>query len=158
RGPVDPAKRYYAFKLLLAPQVAGGAACDGCDAPVRIALENIQLFQPPELSHDPILTTPIGRSVVYWQAQVGGVPQLTAFDPPAGAAGDVVSIRGRNFDGATAVRFAGQDAAFEVVTDSLIHATVPVSAHRGPIEVWSPFGITSLPTEFIAAPVVESFL
>lgn len=62
-------------------------------------------------------------------------PALAAFTPVSGAAGSVVTIRGNNFVGTTAVAFNGISASFQVLNRQFISATVPAGASTGPIKV-----------------------
>ncbi|MGH2595465.1 MAG: IPT/TIG domain-containing protein [Actinomycetota bacterium] len=58
--------------------------------------------------------------------------------PPSGRAGDIVTIAGSGFTGASAVKFGGVPAvAFTVDSDTQITATVPVGAGSGPVSVTS---------------------
>jgi hypothetical protein len=54
-------------------------------------------------------------------------PFITSIEPNSGpaAGGTVVIIRGRNFTGASAVRFGANNAAFVVDSDEQITATSP---------------------------------
>jgi plastocyanin len=67
-------------------------------------------------------------------------PTVSGFDPTAGAAGTSVSITGTHFSGATATSFGGVTAAFTIMSDTLITATVPSGAATGPVRVTSPGG------------------
>ncbi len=157
RGPVDPGKQYYAFKLLLLPDIGSGS-CAGCDVPVGITLNKLQLFQSPEANNDPVIDTPLDRTAVSWQASVGGPATLASFEPAGGMPGQVVHLHGRNLDGTSVVRFNGVEAPFTVVSDSLVDATVPAGARSGPLELITPFGASRTASAFVAAPVIESFL
>src|SRR5438477_6280261 len=65
-GPLDPGTEYYAFKVLVSPAKSNGAgSCSGCNVPVYVTLNSIQLFQLTE--ENPILTTPIVRNTAEWQ-------------------------------------------------------------------------------------------
>lgn len=156
RGPVNPSQEYYAFKLLLVPDRV--SECHGCEIPVSLRLSSIQLFQPENVLNDPIITATLDRSVAYWQAQVGALPQLSSVTPNAAVPGDVISLNGLHLDGASAVRFNGIAAEFTVVSDQLVHTTVPAGAHSGLVEIVTPFGSATSSVSFIVAPVIETFL
>jgi uncharacterized repeat protein (TIGR03803 family) len=60
-----------------------------------------------------------------------------------GKAGQSVAILGNDLRGSTSVTFNGVAATFEVVSDTLIKATVPAGATTGTIEVTTPGGVLS---------------
>jgi uncharacterized repeat protein (TIGR03803 family) len=60
--------------------------------------------------------------------------------PASAAVGTAVKILGTNLTGATRVRFNGTDAAFKVVSASLITATVATGATSGTVQVVTPGG------------------
>lgn len=82
---------------------------------------------------------------------------LTSFSPAIAAGGSMVSIRGANFAGTISVTFGGSPAAFTVLGDTLIKATVGVGA-SGDVVVTTKFGNGKLPGfTFIPGPVIASF-
>jgi subtilisin-like proprotein convertase family protein len=75
---------------------------------------------------------------------------LGSFTPPSGRAGDIVTIAGSGFTGASAVKFGGVPAvAFTVGSDTQITATVPVGAVSGPVSVSSSNVNVSSNTDFV---------
>jgi len=89
-------------------------------------------------------------------------PSLTGFSPAYGAAGTNVNIIGANLTGATAVRFNGTAAAFNVVASSVVTATVPVTATTGLISVTTQSGTAISGSPFTVltgngSPTVASF-
>jgi len=71
-------------------------------------------------------------------------PVITSFTPGTGTTGQVVTINGAHFDGATAVRFGGTAAtSFTVVSSACITATVGKGA-SGDVSVTTPGGTASL--------------
>ena len=71
-------------------------------------------------------------------------PYITSFTPQKAFAGDQITIKGGNLTGATAVGFGGVAAAsFVVVNDSLITATLAISA-TGKVSVTTPKGTFEL--------------
>lgn len=69
------------------------------------------------------------------------VPVIASFTPASGIPGTEVTISGENFNGASAVKFNGLDAAsFTVISDEQIQAEVPAGAATGPISVHTPDG------------------
>lgn len=72
--------------------------------------------------------------------------------PAAGEAGSTVEILGTDMAGATGVTFNGISAAFTVVSNSHITATVPVGATTGFVRVVTPGRILSGDARFDVAP------
>jgi uncharacterized repeat protein (TIGR03803 family) len=68
------------------------------------------------------------------------LPPFTVALPTSGKIGTRIRILGTNFIGTTSVSFNGTPATFDVVSRSLIKATVPVGATIGPITVTTPRG------------------
>ncbi len=85
------------------------------------------------------------------------VPTITSFDPLEGEIGDVVTITGTGFVGATAVAFAGVAAvSFTVVSDTQVTAVVPSGATTGPITVTTPGGTATSAADFtVGTPTVR---
>ncbi|WMN11888.1 BspA family leucine-rich repeat surface protein [Marivirga salinae] len=84
-------------------------------------------------------------------------PSFTSFSPPSAAEGEIVTLMGDNFTGATSVIFGGTPATFTVVSDSEITATVGLGS-SGNVEVSTPGGTVNLSGfTFIPAPVISSF-
>jgi hypothetical protein len=69
-------------------------------------------------------------------------PGIFGFTPRSGPVGTVVRITGVGFTGATAVTFQGVSAAFSVVSDSRITATVPIGASSGRVRIVTASGAT----------------
>jgi hypothetical protein len=88
------------------------------------------------------------------------VPTITSFSPASGPVGTKVTITGTGFTGTTAVKFAGTNASFAVVSDTSLTATVPSSATSGTIAVTAPGGTATSATAFTVtppAPTISSF-
>jgi hypothetical protein len=87
------------------------------------------------------------------------LPTITAFTPQQASVGDIVSITGTNFTGATAVRFGGRAAAsFVVNSPTLITARV-ANGTSGSVTVVTPGGTAQLAgfTFIPAPPRIRSF-
>jgi uncharacterized repeat protein (TIGR03803 family) len=82
----------------------------------------------------------------------GPAPSIVAMNPGSGIAGAGVLLQGTNFFGATAVRFGGTGAAFQVLSPTRILATVPPSAVTGEITVSTPDGGDSSAASFTVVP------
>ncbi|MHB1463351.1 MAG: IPT/TIG domain-containing protein [Armatimonadota bacterium] len=86
------------------------------------------------------------------------VPTIDSFSPIHGNAGDLVTINGTEFTGATSVQFNGTEAIFTVDSDTSISATVPDASTTGCIEVKTPFGTaTSVELFTRDLPAITSF-
>jgi Protein of unknown function (DUF4038)/Calx-beta domain/Putative collagen-binding domain of a collagenase/IPT/TIG domain len=85
-------------------------------------------------------------------------PRITQI-PAAAQPGTAVTITGTSFTNASAVRFAGVTATFNVDDPTQITATVPLTAATGKISVTTPGGTATSPTDLtvIRPPVVTSF-
>lgn len=55
-------------------------------------------------------------------------PVVSNVDPQGAGTGDVVTVSGSNFTGATSVKFGGTTASFRVLGDSAIAASLPTGA------------------------------
>src|SRR5258706_11287433 len=75
----------------------------------------------------------------------GAPPLISSFTPSSGSARITVTINGRDFSGATAVRFNGVAAPFTVHSGDQLTATVPTRATSGPITVDTPAGTPTSP-------------
>jgi len=62
-------------------------------------------------------------------------PRIKSFTPTSGTVGTTVTISGANFTGATAVKFNGTTATFNVVSATSIKTSVPTGATTGTITV-----------------------
>jgi hypothetical protein len=77
------------------------------------------------------------------------LPAITALSPSSGPVGIDVVISGRNFSGATAVRFAGGQLADHSVDGAgTITAEVPAGTTSGPVTVVTPAGSAVSPGAF----------
>ncbi len=79
----------------------------------------------------------------------GPEPQITGFNPTSGGVGTAVTIIGANLASATAVAFNGVNAAFQVVQETNLQATVPANATTGKIRVTTPNGVVDSINNFV---------
>lgn len=87
-------------------------------------------------------------------------PTITSFSPASGMAGAPVNLTGTSFTGATAVKFNGTSATFNVTDASHISTGVPAGASSGTISVTTPSGTATSATAFTvlpSAPVITGF-
>ena len=89
-----------------------------------------------------------------------GPPVISSFSPTTGTNGTTVTIKGANFNGATAVSFGGVAATNFTITDlgTTITATVG-NGSSGNVSVTTPYGSASLAgfTHTSPAPTITSF-
>jgi hypothetical protein len=78
----------------------------------------------------------------------GLLPAIAGFTPASGPAGTAVVIAGSNFTSATAVRFAGSNAVFNINSGSSITGTVPTGATTGRISVTAAGGTATTGANF----------
>ena len=87
-------------------------------------------------------------------------PTISAFSPTSGSVGTNVTVAGTGFTGTTKVTFGGTSAAFTVVSDTALSATVPSGAATGTIVVTTPGGTATSAGTFtvtVPAPTISSF-
>ena len=84
-------------------------------------------------------------------------PSITGVSPSSAVVGSSVTISGSAFTGAATVTFNNTAAAFAVVSDSTITATVPSGALTGNISVTTLAGSASSPAAFGVIPRVSSW-
>ena len=72
--------------------------------------------------------------------------------PASGKSGQTGDIVGQGLTGTTAVSFNGVPASFTVVSDTLIHATVPAGAKTGSVTVVTPTDTLTSNVAFRVAP------
>lgn len=71
-----------------------------------------------------------------------------------GSKGKSVQILGQGFTGTTGVSFNGASAAFKVISDTYLTATLPPSASTGFVTVATPAGTLTSDRRFIAVPTI----
>jgi uncharacterized repeat protein (TIGR03803 family) len=75
----------------------------------------------------------------------------------SGKVGDSIGILGQGFTGTTAVSFNGVSAAFTVLLDTYLTATVPSGATKGKVTVVSPTVNLTSNRVFTVVPIILSF-
>jgi probable HAF family extracellular repeat protein len=81
-------------------------------------------------------------------------PTILSMIPSAGAVGDLVTVNGRNMNGATAVTFNGVSAKnFHVISADAVSVTVPAGATTGKISVTTAAGTGTSTTNFVVQPL-----
>ncbi|KAA5546542.1 IPT/TIG domain-containing protein [Adhaeribacter rhizoryzae] len=81
------------------------------------------------------ITTTGGTATSETFTIVVSAPFISEVTPSAAMAGEIITITGVNFSGATDVRFNGEIAAYEVISDGEIIAEVPTGVAAGPVVV-----------------------
>ncbi len=67
-------------------------------------------------------------------------PVITSFSPGSVHAGDVTTVKGLRFNGASAVKLGTTATAFTVLNDSILTLTVPAGALSGNVSITTPNG------------------
>lgn len=88
-----------------------------------------------------------------------GLPPFTAMLPQlsAGKVGATIQFLGQGFTGTTAVSFAGTAAAFKVVSDTFLTATVPNGAVSGSVTITTPAAVLTTNRKFRVTPQILGF-
>ncbi len=86
-----------------------------------------------------------------------GLGPFVRFLPEARAIEHTVEVLGQGFTGTSAVSFNGAAAAFKVVSDTFLTATVPSGATSGFVTVTTPSGTLKSNKKFRATPQILSF-
>jgi hypothetical protein len=99
-------------------------------------------------------------SVGQYRVTVTTVPppaaaQISSFTPSSGTAGTEVTINGSGFASATSVTLGGAAAAFTIVSDTSIRATLATAATTGPVAVTTPGGTTTSAASFTVRPSIS---
>ena len=102
------------------------------------------------------------NGILYGTAQLGGANRLgtvyglnlglgpfITFVRSSGAVGQTAQILGQQLSGAASVTFNGVEAAFTVVSDTFIQATVPAGATTGTVSVLTPSGTLNSNPQFV---------
>jgi uncharacterized repeat protein (TIGR03803 family) len=94
-----------------------------------------------------------GKCGVFYSLDVGLGP-FVRFLPEAGGVGQTIEFLGQGFTGTNGVSFNGTAAAFKVVSDTYLVATVPAGATNGFVTVTTPSGTRTSNKEFRVFPSV----
>ena len=117
----------------------------------------IKVIVPPGATPGPLSVT-TGGGTAFSATNFKVTPKIVSFSPSNGKIGDVVTLTGTSFAGATAVKFNGITATFALNSPTQITATVPARAATGKISVTTPVSTVSSATNFgVTSPVVKSF-
>jgi uncharacterized repeat protein (TIGR03803 family) len=81
-----------------------------------------------------------------------GLKPFVSLVPPSGVAGSTVGILGQGLTGTKEVSFTGGKAAFTVVSDTYLTATVPSDAKTGTVSVKTPGGTLKSNKKFYVTP------
>jgi uncharacterized repeat protein (TIGR03803 family) len=95
------------------------------------------------------VTVAIAHSTLKSNQKFRVIPVVLSFSPGSGGVGSPVVITGNSLTGATKVTFGGVKATvFTVNSYTQVTATVPAKAKTGKIQVTTPGGAGSSPTDF----------
>ena len=123
-----------------------------------VSPNSISVAVPSGASTGPItVTAPGGTATSATDFTIVPAPTITSFTPASGMAGDLVTLTGTDFGGATSVAFNGYTTSFTVNSATSISATVPNGATTGPISVTTLGGTGTSSTNFTAAPGIYYF-
>jgi hypothetical protein len=86
-----------------------------------------------------------------------GLVQFVRLVSTSGVVGATVEILGQGFTGTKKVSFSGASAAFSVVSDTYLTATVPGGAKTGSVTVTTPSGTLKSNTKFRVTPQIITF-
>ncbi len=141
-----------------------GVKFNGKAAPFAVnSVTQITATVPTGATTGPIsVTNASGTGTSSTDFTVIGVPTITSFSPTSGPVGTIVTIRGTNFVGVTAVKFNNVAAStFSVTSPTQIMASVPSGATTGRISVTNPSGTGTSRTNFTVTggttPTISSF-
>jgi len=85
-------------------------------------------------------------------------PQITSFSPTSAKVGTLLTISGVSLSQTSKVTIGGKSAAFTVVSDTQVTATVPAGAKSGQkITITTPGGVGSSVANFVVLPSITSF-
>lgn len=88
-----------------------------------------------------------------------GLPaRVTGLNPGNGRRGDVITVDGQNFRGATRVTVNGVEAAFTAVSGGRLTFTVPALATSGRVGVTTPAGEVLSPASLTVRPILDGVL
>jgi hypothetical protein len=104
------------------------------------------------------VTTVDGTGTSATNLTVQQPPLATAFVPPAAAVGAVVTVKGTNLTGATAVTFTGAASVTPTaVTATSLKAVVPSGALTGPVSITNAIGTGTSKVIFKVLPKITGF-
>ncbi len=98
-----------------------------------------------------------GLNGVFYSLNNSLPPFVSLVGYPVGTAGQTVEILGQGFTGTTSVKFGSGSAAFTVVSDTYLTATVPSSGTTGTVTVATPGGTLKSKQSFKVLPAISSF-
>lgn len=133
---------------------AGAVSFNNTSASFTVLSDSqIQATIPSGATTGPIaVATPNGTATSSQTFTVYPPPTISSFTPISGPVGAGVTIAGANFTGATAVKFNGTSAQFQVISATQINTTVPASATTGPVTVTTPNGTATSAQTFTVYP------
>ncbi|MGA2174063.1 MAG: IPT/TIG domain-containing protein [Verrucomicrobiota bacterium] len=95
-----------------------------------------------------------------WLPLAARAAAISGFSPSFGQPGNVVTVNGSGFNGATLVEintFAPTPADFTVISDGELQFVVPLGAASGPLQVYIGSSPATSAASFLVAPVITNF-
>lgn len=119
-----------------------------------ISPEEIEMIVPEGATSGPILIqTAGGLASSQSSFEIFKSPEITTFTPEEGVRGAEIDIIGENFIEVLDVTFGGWSSpSYEVISETLIRATVPSSSKTGRIRVRNVAGMATTPEVFVVLP------
>ncbi|MHB1461090.1 MAG: IPT/TIG domain-containing protein [Armatimonadota bacterium] len=145
--------------IITGANFAGATSVTFSGAPAGFSVRSatsISAFVPEKAITGKIKVTTTSGSVTS-DVSFTVVPTITGYTPTSGIPGDVITVSGTAFTGASAVKFNGVTATFTVSDSQTLTTTVPVGAVTGKISVTTPSGTATSATSFKIRPVISSF-
>jgi serine protease len=154
KSPVADTYTYYQGTSMAAPHVTGVVSLmlslDPTLTPAQV-LQILQATARPFPGGSTCNTSICGSGLLNAAAAVRAAspqPTISRFSPSCGFAGETVIILGSNFSDATEVSFNNIPTSFDILSDTIISATVPEGVTTGPIRVTNPDGTATSTIDF----------
>ncbi|MCS7091673.1 MAG: IPT/TIG domain-containing protein [Verrucomicrobiota bacterium] len=147
-GPPGTAVTLQGRNLLGTTTVLFGGVPAGFAPPSRNT--NLIAYVPENVATGPLTVVTPGGTTNTGSRWFYGTPRIDGFSPLRGSPGTKVLLAGWNFLGTTNVRLGGMQAAFQTPTNNTaLVVTVPQGAQAGPIEVFTPGGVSVSAASFL---------
>lgn len=102
--------------------------------------------------------SPDGETAIFHPSDSGNAPTVSSFVPTSGMVGDIVTVTGIGFTGATGVSIGGASVDFTVISDTQINTFVPALATTGTVGVANAEGSGFSGSNFTVIPLTTSII